>query len=338
MKESSFNNFLSDGNLLTTEAINVLSLFDGLSAGQIALNQCGIKYDNYFASEIDKYAISVTQDNYPNTKQLGNVLDINYDELPKIDLLIGGSPCQGFSLAGKQLNFDDERSKLFFEFVKAKNKLNPKYFLLENVNMRQEWQDIISEYLGVKPIKLNSGETTAQNRIRLYWTNIPLTEIEGFNLILEDILEDEVDDKYIIKGDVIYSELDWKLNKNGICNPLKNASNKGWHFEQNVYTTESKTRSLKAGGGSGNIPKVFFGDGYGVNDVIRKLTPLECERLQTIPDNYTKCVSNSQRYKMLGNSWCIDTICEIFKGMSERWKEKIIKTELEAPTLFNELN
>jgi len=258
--------------------------------------------------------------------------------LPCIDLLIGGSPCQGFSLAGKQLNFDDDRSKLFFEFVKAKNKLNPKFFLLENVNMRQEWQDIISEYLGVKPIKLNSGETTAQNRIRLYWTNIPLTEIEGFNLILEDILEDEVDDKYVIKGDVIYSELDWKLNKNGICNPLKKASNKGWHFEQNVYTIESKTRSLKAGGGSGNIPKVFLGDGYGLNDIIRKLTPLECERLQTIPDNYTNCVSNSQRYKMLGNSWCIDTICEIFKGMSESWKEKIIKTELKESTLFNKIN
>ena len=121
--------------------MNVLSLFDGMSCGQIALNKLGIKYDNYFASEIDKYAIQVTQKNYPNTKQLGNVLDINYGNLPKIDLLIGGSPCQGFSLAGKQLNFNDDRSKLFFEFVKAKDTLKPKYFFLENVNMRQEWQD-----------------------------------------------------------------------------------------------------------------------------------------------------------------------------------------------------
>jgi len=297
------------------EGINVLSLFDGISAGRIALERAGVKVNKYFASEIDKYAIQVTQKNYPDTEQLGDVTEINYKFIPGIDLLIGGSPCQGFSLAGKQLNFEDDRSKLFFEFVKAKNILNPKYFFLENVNMKQEWQNIISEYLGVEPIKLNSGETTAQNRIRLYWTNIPLSEIESFGLSLEDILEDSVDDKYIIKGDVVYSELDFKLNKNGICNPLKNASNKGWHFEQNVYTVESKTRSLKAGGGSGNIPKVFIGDGYGFSDVIRKLTPLECERLQTIPDDYTNCISNSQRYKTLGNSWCIDTICEFFKNI-----------------------
>jgi len=299
--------------------MNVLSLFDGMSCGQIALDRLGIKVDNYFASEIDKYAIKVAQHNYPNTKQLGNVLDIKGCDLPKIDLLIGGSPCQGFSFAGKQLNFEDDRSKLFFEFVRLKNKIKPKYFLLENVNMKQEYQDIISDYLNVTPVKINSGETTAQNRIRLYWTNIPLTENEGFNLILEDILENEVDDKYTIKGDVVYSELDWKLNKNGICNPLKNASNKGWHFEQNVYTTESKTRSLKAGGGSGNIPKVFLGDGYRLNDVIRKLTPLECERLQTLPDNYTSVVSNSQRYKMIGNGWTIDVIAHIFNGLKKRY-------------------
>jgi DNA (cytosine-5)-methyltransferase 3A len=153
--------------------MNVLSLFDGMSCGQIALNKLGIKYDNYFASEIDKYAIKVTQNNYPNTKQLGNVVDVKGKDLPKIDLLIGGSPCQGFSFAGKQLNFEDHRSKLFFEFVRLLEECKPKYFLLENVNMKQEYQDIISKYLGVKPILINSNLVSTQNRRRLYWTNIP---------------------------------------------------------------------------------------------------------------------------------------------------------------------
>ena len=136
--------------------MNVLSLFDGMSCGQIALNKVGIKYENYFASEIDEPAIKVTQHNYPNTIQLGDVTKIKASDLPQIDLLIGGSPCQGFSFAGKQLNFEDERSKLFFEFVRLKNELQPKYFLLENVKMKQEWQDVISEQLGVKPIRINS--------------------------------------------------------------------------------------------------------------------------------------------------------------------------------------
>ena len=137
--------------------MNILSLFDGMSCGQIAINRVGIKYDNYFASEIDENAIQVTMDNYPNTKQLGDVTKIKSSDLPQIDLLIGGSPCQGFSFAGKQLNFDDPRSKLFFEFVRLKNECNPKYFLLENVKMRKDFQDIISKYLGVEPIEINSS-------------------------------------------------------------------------------------------------------------------------------------------------------------------------------------
>ena len=129
--------------------MNVLSLFDGMSCGQIALNRAGIKYDHYFASEIDKYAMKVTKANYPHTTQLGDVSKIQFNLPLKVDLLMGGSPCQGFSFAGKQLNFDDPRSKLFFEFVRLKDKLKPKYFLMENVPMKQESQDIISEYLGV---------------------------------------------------------------------------------------------------------------------------------------------------------------------------------------------
>src|SRR5574344_907491 len=131
---------------------SVLSLFDGISCGQIALNRVGIEYDNYFASEIDKHAIKVTQTNYPNTIQLGDVTKVKGSDLPKIDLLIGGSPCQGFSFAGKGLNFEDPRSKLFFEFVRLKNETRPKYWMLENVKMKVEHQNIISEILGVKPI------------------------------------------------------------------------------------------------------------------------------------------------------------------------------------------
>lgn len=147
--------------------MNILSLFDGMSCGQIALNKLGVKIDNYFASEIDKSAMMITQTNFPNTKQLGDVTKINGKELPKIDLLIGGSPCQGFSFAGKQLNFDDPRSKLFFEFIRLKEETNPTYFLLENVVMKKEYEDVITQYLGVKPILINSKLVSAQNRKRL---------------------------------------------------------------------------------------------------------------------------------------------------------------------------
>ena len=153
--------------------MNVLSLFDGMSCGQIALNKLGIKYDNYFASEIDKYAIQVTQKNYPNTKQIGSVVDVKGEDLPNIDLLIGGSPCQGFSFAGKQLNFDDPRSKLFFEFVRILEETKPKYFLLENVKMKKEYYDVITDILEVEPIEINSSLVSAQSRKRMYWTNIP---------------------------------------------------------------------------------------------------------------------------------------------------------------------
>lgn len=155
---------------------NVVSYFDGISCGQVALERVGIKPVNYFAYEIDKYAIKVTQKNYPSTKQMGSVLDVNFKALPKIDLLIGGSPCQGFSSSGKQLNFEDPRSKLFFEFVRLMKECKPKYWMFENVVMKQEYQDIISDHLGCQPVKLNSDKTSAQNRVRLYWANFEITE------------------------------------------------------------------------------------------------------------------------------------------------------------------
>ena len=197
--------------------MNVLSLFDGISCGQIALERAGIKVDNYFASEIDKYAIKVTQKNYPNTIQLGDVCNIKCNELPKIDLLIGGSPCQGFSFAGKQLNFNDPRSKLFFEFVRILKEVKPKYFLLENVKMKKEYQNVISEHLGVEPIEINSALVSAQDRKRLYWTNIPnINKPDDKGILLSDILETEVDDKYYINTDKAIEICDIEANKRKI--------------------------------------------------------------------------------------------------------------------------
>lgn len=287
---------------------NVLSAFDGMSCGQIALNKAGISYDNYYASEIDKYAIEVTQYNYPNTIQLGDITKININELPTIDLLIGGSPCQGFSFAGKQLNFEDPRSKLFFEFVKLKNTLNPKYFLLENVRMKKEYIDVISEYLGVEPILINSSKFSAQNRERLYWTNIPITTtIEDKNILLKDILEDD--------GDFKYGECELKeFNENSICHHIGNALDiNGNDSIKRIYASSGKSPTLDTMQGGNRHPKVLIN---GTNSY-RRLTPLECERLQTVPDNYTSIVSNSQRYKMLGNGWTVDVIAFIFNQLKE---------------------
>ncbi|MFA7660846.1 MAG: DNA (cytosine-5-)-methyltransferase, partial [Anaerovoracaceae bacterium] len=199
------------------EKINVLSLFDGISCGQLALLRAGVSINNYYASEINNKAIQVTQHNFPNTIQLGDVKSVNSNSLEKIDLLIGGSPCTGFSIAGKQLNFQDPRSALFFEFVRVLTEVKPKYFLLENVKMKKEYQDIISEHLGVEPILINSKDFSAQDRKRLYWTNIPFNlEYEKNILNTEDILEDQVDEKYIINPQRAVQILNNEVNRRKI--------------------------------------------------------------------------------------------------------------------------
>ena len=172
--------------------MKVLSLFDGISSGRVALERAGIPVDVYYASEIDKYAIQIAQKNYPDTIQIGDCTQVDFAKFRgEIDLVIGGSPCQGFSFAGKMLNFDDPRSKLFFEFVRAIREIQPKYFLLENVKMKQEFQDVISSELGVKPIEINSALVSAQNRKRLYWTNIPnVSQPEDKGVLLKDIVLD----------------------------------------------------------------------------------------------------------------------------------------------------
>lgn len=278
---------------------SVLSLFDGMSCGQIALNRIGIEYNNYFASEIDKHAIKVTQHNYPNTIQLGDVTKVKGSDLPTIDLLIGGSPCQGFSFAGKGLNFEDPRSKLFFEFVRIKNETQPKYWMLENVKMKSEHQNIISEILGMKPILINSKLVSAQSRERLYWTNIPITTLNDKSIVIADLVGIETNNKSteIIVTRNIYP----KKGQNG-----------------SIYAINGKCKTLSAGVGitgngigSSNAPKIEWRNEQGW----RRLTATECERLQTVPDNYTDCVSDTQRYKMLGNGWTVDVIAHIFGSL-----------------------
>ena len=198
--------------------LNVLSLFDGMSCGRIALERAGIKVNNYFASEIDKYAIQVAKHNYPNMQHIGDVTQVKATELPKIDLLCGGSPCQGFSFAGKQLNFDDPRSKLFYEYVRVLKETKPTYFLLENVKMKKEWQDIISKELGVEPIEICSSLFSAQQRKRLYWTNISVdvSKLPNSNEVIADVLELKIKNKRENKILMSKSNFKVKVRKNYI--------------------------------------------------------------------------------------------------------------------------
>ncbi len=288
--------------------MNVLSLFDGISCGQIALNRAGIKYDNYFASEIDKYAIQITQKNYPNTIQLGDITKINGYTLPKIDLIMGGSPCQGFSFYSKQLNFDDPRSKLFFEFFRLLNECKLRYFLFENVKMKKQYQDVITNMLGVEPILINSALLSGQNRIRLYWTNIlGIIQPKDKNIFLKDILENII--LYYKHNTYSYKRYN---NINGQkCIQIGIANNINGHdFLKRIYSPEGKSPTLTAVCGGNQERKVAVDEKNW-----RKLTPIECERLQTIPDNYTQGVSNTQRYKCIGNAFTVDVIAHILKFM-----------------------
>lgn len=381
--------------------MNVLSLFDGISCGHVALERAGIKVDNYFASEIDKYAIQITQKNYPETKQLGDVNNFEEWDLPKIDLLIGGSPCQDLSICKKdRKGLDGERSGLFWKYVECLHKFKPKYFLLENVaSMSKEAKQKITDVLGVEPILINSALVSAQQRKRLYWTNIPGVKLpEDKNILLKDILISGL--AYLEKSQCIvanYHKAEFKnsiekkqrtmvaepvivqrghgFNKGGVKkekSPTLTAN--GCYQENNfvaekicvaqrgrylpdgsteqqyeprydgktnslttvqkdnmiiepvrigkigkggqgdrIYSIVGKSVSLNAnGGGRGaktGLYKIDLPDG---DYIIRKLHPIECERLQTLPDNYTEGISNSQRYKCLGNGWTADVIAHIF--------------------------
>jgi DNA (cytosine-5)-methyltransferase 3A len=288
--------------------MNVLSLFDGMSCGQIALNQLGFKVDNYFASEIEPASMKVTKHNFPNTIHIGDVTKVKGSELPKIDLLIGGSPCQGFSFAGKQLNFNDERSVLFFEFVRLLKETNPKYFLLENVKMKQKSEDVISEYLGVKPIIINSSLVSAQNRIRLYWTNIPnITLPEDKGILLRDVI---YDDSYKVFTDIRITNTK-KKTKNYVKWDL--SGKQYWSQQDRAYYKEGKICTLPKAQPSNKLNILLDYE----KDIYRRLHPIEAERCQTVPDNYTDCVPTNKRLEMLGNGWTVDVIKHIFRNMNE---------------------
>ncbi len=404
---------------MTEKGINVLSLFDGMSCGRIALERAGINVEKYYASEIDKPAQAVSRYNYPNILRLGDVTkwrEWNID-WSSIDLLIGGSPCQGFSFAGKQLAFDDPRSKLFFEYVDILNHLkshNPNVkFLLENVRMKKEHLNVISEYLGVQPIMINSSLVSAQNRVRYYWCNWSVNQPEDKRIMLKDIVHENTmidrdkslcllagyDSKFQIKryfekhihqgifeklneyivpfdktlkilekeierGKVGYFRKDSQANRVyyihdkavTLCGDAGGGAAKMGQYlfgatkangqGDRVYSEEEKSPTLNASsGGTAGKGNCLFGyiapdslnkkqngqrfsegkkfytltaqDKHGIliEGYIRKLTPIECERLQTLPDNYTGGASNSQRYKMLGNGWTVDVIAHILKQM-----------------------
>ena len=391
--------------------VNVLSLFDGMSGTQMALYNSGIAVDKYYASEIDKYAIEITRKNFPDTIHLGDVKDVKGEDFIRdIDLVVAGSPCQGFSFAGKQLAFDDPRSALFFEFIRILREVKPKYFLLENVRMKKEFQDVISEQISsvypeytsgglfsIEPILINSALVSAQNRNRLYWTNIPgVEQPEDLGIVLRDVLDykpeefTKMSDNFLKRNGErncmiddtkekahSFSAMDYVKNgRQGnylACDnegkPTYNTPKQvgtakeinGHDILKRVYSEDGKSPTLNSMGGGNREPKVAVKGGAirarskdskgkhvgwketkpkqvleirkddksnsltsATKDSVavkeeeltwRKLTPLECERLQTFPDNYSEGVSNTQRYKMLGNGFTVRVIEHILKNM-----------------------
>ena len=278
--------------------MKVLSLFDGISCGMVALERAGIPVEKYTAYEIEPNAIKISKKNYPQIEHCGDVMQADFSKYNGIDLLIGGSPCQGFSFAGKQLNFNDERSKLFFEYVRAIKEAQPKYFLLENVKMKKEYQDIISECLGVEPIIIDSALVSAQNRKRLYWTNIPnIAQPVDKGILLGDVFD----------ASAIHREI--KINHPETIRHTKNYAQYDQHLrgngsqDQRYYYMNGKSGTLLVS--SSSIPKVMS------NGKCWLFTPSECEKLQTLPHGYTDGISNAKRYECIGNGWTVDVIAHI---------------------------
>lgn len=291
--------------------MRVLSLFDGMSCGQIALNRVGIEVSEYIASEIQPQSIQIAQKNYPETRQIGDVTKLSVqdlDDLGEIDLLIGGSPCTNLSRTvinniKHNQGLKGEHSSLFYDYVRVLERVKPRFFLLENVeSMRNEDRDIITEALGVEPIMINSGLVSAQDRKRYYWTNIPnVTQPADRGLVLGDIVEKDVKEKYWYKQDFTYHGEDKR--------PIATLHVKGHDILKRVYGLHQKSATLTGVRGGYQQKKVFQ---YGK---CRKLTPLEYEKLQTVPLGYTEGVADSHRYNMLGDGWTVDVIAHIFKGL-----------------------
>lgn len=285
--------------------MKILSLFDGISCARVALERAGIPVEAYYASEIDKYAIQVSQRNYPDIKHIGSVTEVTgfySGVLPsKTDLLIGGSPCQDLSIAKKDRSgLDGERSGLFWEYVRILREVKPKYFILENVaSMSDESRNIISKELGVQPIELNAKDFSAQNRARYFWTNIPVTQPETKSIqVIEDILQIEVEEKYYYK-DFPFTIKDETKNVIGTIEVA------GHDILKRIYNRNSKSATVTTCAGGNTQHKILD------NGRVRKLTPVEYERLQGLPTDYTKGLSDSQRYKCCGNAFNVDVVAHI---------------------------
>lgn len=354
--------------------MKVLSLFDGISCARVALERAGIKIEKYYASEIDKYAIQIAQKNYPDTIQLGDIKGFDNEFLAirqltgNIDLIVGGSPCQDLSIAKKdRKGLDGSRSGLFWEYVRILKEVKPKYFILENVaSMPKEAKQIITETLGVEPIMINAALVSAQNRKRLFWTNIPnVIQPKDRGILLKDILEDGDTDRlksYCIDANYFKGgSLKNYLEKSRRQIVLKQSESRLYRIGQigkggqgdRIYSPNGKSVNLSAnGGGRGaktglyavsirgrNIVNGKRKDTLGAktkqrlevgkpekshaitsvqkdslimeNYQVRKLTPIECERLQSLPDDYTSGISNSQRYKCLGNAFNVEVVKHI---------------------------
>jgi len=289
--------------------MKVLSLFDGISCGRVALERAGISVDKYYASEIDKHAITISKNNYPDIHHIGDVREIDCFTFKDVDLIIAGSPCQDLSNykydRGDVKGLEGDKSSLFYYFVKAIKEIKPKYFLLENVaSMQKKWVDVITQELGVEPIMINSALVCGAERKRLYWTNIPgVTQPQDKNINLKDIVlpEKEVPEKHwYTKYEHTYHGDDKKVEATLHLN--------GHRQSKEVYNLKGKCNTLLCDGNGGNLVKKIYQNGR-----IRKLTPLEYERLQTLPDEYTRGVSDSARYTAIGNGWTVDVITHILK-------------------------
>lgn len=303
---------------MQAEGLNVLSCFDGLSGGQLALKKAGIKVNTYYASEIDKYAIAVARYNFPDTCHLGDIRKIDTSRLPQIDLMLAGSPCTDLSFAGNQKGLvEGEQSSLFFDWWNLVQELKPKYIFLENVRMRREYKDKISRTLGFEPVAINSSLVSAQSRYRLYWfgvrvgnkyVDMPINQPQDQGIVLRHILETQ-------------------RETNIVCGAYRGRYYKDGVRQDQFGSVAGKTKQmleLRKDGKTNTITTVQKDNVLAKDEVYwRKLTVLECERLQTVPDGYTnygmfdtvKPVSNSQRYKMLGNGWTIDVIAHIMEGL-----------------------
>lgn len=316
--------------------MNVLSLFDGIACGRLALQRANINVDTYYASEIEKSSIKVALTNFPNIIEVGDVRNLNAKDFKNIDLMIWGSPCQNFSMAGKrqgmttkdkitidtldkylyykQQNYSFEgQSYLFWEAIRLLKEIKPKYFLMENVNMADKWKDIITKELNVQPIEINSNLVSAQNRVRLYWTNIPNVSVpQDKNIELKDILEK---DKNWNKATIVGRRLNQEgkredYNKNiPITQCLEvRASNTS---KSNCLTTVEKDNVLTS------LPIGRHKNAFKLNLPFRYYSQTEYERLQTLPDGYTNCLSSSAAKKVIGNAWTVDVIAHLFKGLQE---------------------